>query len=311
MPGQLCRRVSQARLRLTLPGPGSSLGYPASPSRVLRSRFSSLRLSRATAVLTSVPFMAAVGVLVVNDWVLKAAFGNWVTGKLSDVAGLAAFSMFAAALLPRHVRAVFVATAVAFVVWKSPLSDQALEAWNALGLLPLARVKDYSDVLALGVLVPTYRLMQRLREHHWRQYASFARRMGAVAAGIVGIIAFTATSILRPIPIETTAYPVAGSRDEVLAGLDSIGVPIAERSKSRAASSADTLAVRFRHPPERWVALTIEIIDTRPGEAQIRPVALWPHGPPQPTMELLMRAFAAQVVQPLEQWLALRRSEGR
>ena len=31
---------------------------------------------------------AAVVVLVVNDWVLKPRFHDWVTGKLSDVAGL-------------------------------------------------------------------------------------------------------------------------------------------------------------------------------------------------------------------------------
>ncbi len=32
--------------------------------------------------------LAAVVVLVVNDWVLKPRFHDWVTGKLSDVAGL-------------------------------------------------------------------------------------------------------------------------------------------------------------------------------------------------------------------------------
>jgi len=31
---------------------------------------------------------AAVAVLVVNDWVLKPRFHDWLTGKLSDVAGL-------------------------------------------------------------------------------------------------------------------------------------------------------------------------------------------------------------------------------
>jgi hypothetical protein len=278
---------------------------------VLHLQFSSLRLSRATAVLTSAPFVGAVGVLLLNDWVLKGAFGNWLTGKLSDVAGLAAFSMFAAAMFAQQVRPVFVATAVAFVFWKSPLSDGAIEAWNGLGLWPLARVEDYSDLLALGVLIPTYRLMRQMHERRWPRYASFGRRMGAAATGIAGIVAFTATSVLRPTPIETTTYPVLASRDEVLAGLDSIGVPISHRPKNRSSSVADTLVVRFRHPPERWVALTIEIMDARPGEAQIRPVALWPAGPPQPTMELLMRAFTAQVVRPLEEWLALRRSETR
>jgi hypothetical protein len=274
-------------------------------------RFSSLRRSPATAVLTSAPFLVAVAVLLLNDWVLKVAFENWVTGKLSDVAGLAAFSMFAAVVFARHLRTVFFATAVGFLLWKSPLSDGVLEAWNAVGPWPLGRVKDYSDLLALGVLVPTYRHMRQMQELCRPRYASLPRRVAAAAAGLVGIMAFTATSVRRPTPIETTSYPLLASRDEVLAGLDSIGIPISQRSKNRSSSSADTLMVQFRHPPERWVALTIEISEARPGEAQIRPIALWPAGPPQPTMELLMRAFTAQVIKPLEEWLALRRLERR
>lgn len=262
-------------------------------------------------MLTSAPFVAAVGVLVLNDWVLKPAFGNWLTGKLSDIAGLAGVAMFAAALRPRHVRAVFVATAAAFVLWKSPLSDGALEAWNGLDLLPLARVLDYSDLLTLAVLVPTYRLVRRIDGNRSLRHDSVRRGVGAIAIGLVAIIAFTATSVRRSTPIETTPYPMPGSRDEVLAGLDSIGAHIPYPPKNRSASSADTLVIQIRHPPERWVSLTIEISDVRPGEAQIRPVALWPHGPPPPTMELLMRAFRAQVVQPLEEWLALRRLERR
>lgn len=296
---------------LTLPTPGFSLGYPPNQSCVLPLRFSSVRLSRAIAVLTSAPFVAAVGVLVLNDWLLKPAFGNWLTGKLSDVAGLAAFSMFAATMLPRHVRAVFVATAAAFVIWKSPLSDGALEAWNALGLLPLARVQDNSDLLALVVLLPTYRLIRQMHGNRSLRHSSAARSVGAILTGVVAILAFTATSVRTSTPIETTAYPVPGDRDEVLAGLDSVGVHISQPPKNRSASSADTLVVQFRHPPERWVSLTIEISEARPGEAQIRPIALWPQGPPQPTMELLMRAFRAQIVQPLEEWLALRRPERR
>ncbi len=45
-------------------------------------------------LLRSPVLLGAVGVLLLNDFVLKAAFHSWLTGKLSDVAGLAAFTIF-------------------------------------------------------------------------------------------------------------------------------------------------------------------------------------------------------------------------
>ena len=262
--------------------------------------------ARCVVVLTSPPFAIAVGLLLLNDSLLKAAVGNWVTGKLADFAGLAAFSMFFAAMRPAHRRAAFIVTGIAFVLWKSPLSDGALEAWNALGVWPLARVKDYSDLLALGVLVPTYRLVQRMDEKRSARPGPHARRVGALATGITAVIAFTATSVYHPMPIEEVAYSMSGTRDEVIAGLDSARIPMSDRPKKRPSSkAADTLVVHIRQPPERWLAVTIEVRDAGPGESQIRPIALGPHGPP-PTTEAMRRAFIAQVIQPLREWLFVR-----
>lgn len=44
-------------------------------------------------------FLVALALLVVNDQVLKSAYGNWFTGKLSDVAGLVVLPVLAAAAL--------------------------------------------------------------------------------------------------------------------------------------------------------------------------------------------------------------------
>lgn len=65
-------------------------------------------------LLRSPLLLLAVGVLLLNDLVLKAAFHNWLTGKLSDFAGLAAVTIFCCALGPRHVRKVGGAIAVLF-----------------------------------------------------------------------------------------------------------------------------------------------------------------------------------------------------
>jgi hypothetical protein len=49
--------------------------------------------------LLSVPAMTAVVVVILNDHVLKHAAPGWVTGKLSDVAGMAFFPLFLQAVL--------------------------------------------------------------------------------------------------------------------------------------------------------------------------------------------------------------------
>ena len=256
-------------------------------------------------MLTSPAFLVAVGVLLLNDWVLKPACGNWLTGKLSDFAGLMAFSIFWTALLPRHRRSVFIATGAAFALWKSPVSDPALQAWNAMSAWPLARVEDYSDLLALAVLLPTYRLVQEVIERRSARPGALTRRLGAVSAGIIGILAFSATSVARPTPIDGMEYGVPGTRAEVLAGLDSLGIPVSDRPKHRPSSVADTIRVHIRHPPERWLSITVEVYEASAGESQIRPLALRADGP-SPSDESLRRAFSAKVIEPLRAWLAAR-----
>lgn len=124
------------------------------------------------------PFsLTAIAVLVVNDHVLKAAWPGFVTGKLSDVAGLVFFPLLWVALLEplvgaiRDRRSVAIAaslTAVAFALVKTwPPANfayavlggvlqwpaVATQAWLAGLPLPsrfeVACVRDPSDLLAL------------------------------------------------------------------------------------------------------------------------------------------------------------------
>jgi len=47
-----------------------------------------------SAYLCNLAFIVGLGLLLLNDHVLKATYGNWFTGKLSDVAGLLIFPLF-------------------------------------------------------------------------------------------------------------------------------------------------------------------------------------------------------------------------
>lgn len=107
---------------------------------------------RRTDLFVGVPFILSLSILVLNDWLLKAAWHNTLTGKLSDFAGVALFALFWCALFPRHLHRVMAVTVFGFVWWKSPLSQPLIEQWNAWIPLRLGRTVDYSDLFALLVL---------------------------------------------------------------------------------------------------------------------------------------------------------------
>jgi hypothetical protein len=114
-------------------------------------------------LLRSPLLLAAVGALLLNDFVLKSAFHNWLTGKLSDVAGLAAFTIFGCALWPRHVWLVGGCVTAAFVFWKSPLSQPALDMANDFMPWRVGRTVDYSDLLTLPAVLLVCLRAERLR----------------------------------------------------------------------------------------------------------------------------------------------------
>ena len=100
-------------------------------------------------LLLSPAFIAALAVLVANDFVLKQAYPGLVTGKLSDFAGLFAVAIVAFALRPNATRISCIAITAAFAWLKSPLSQPALDAWNGAIPYHLGRVVDGTDLIAL------------------------------------------------------------------------------------------------------------------------------------------------------------------
>jgi hypothetical protein len=109
-------------------------------------------LIRKSRLLLHPVFLLALLILVTNDLYLKWTFHNALTGKLSDFAGLFAFSVFGLALFPQHRRWIPWMAGGLFILWKTPLSTPLIEAWNACGILPFHRVVDPGDLLALLVL---------------------------------------------------------------------------------------------------------------------------------------------------------------
>ena len=124
-------------------------------------------------------YVVALFLLLLNDHVLKPAFPGFVTGKLSDFAGVFAFAAFFASAIPRRAATICAATGALFVWWKSPLSQTVVDA------LGLSRVVDWTDLAALIVLPFAYRLAVR-KPIVWHP-----------ALVCVSLFAFAATSVPR------------------------------------------------------------------------------------------------------------------
>lgn len=117
--------------------------------------------------------LGALAALLVNDHVLKWRYPGWVTGKLSDVAGMIVFPLLACAVFAAVVRRVdrrralavcVAATAIGFALVKlwSPATHACELVLGALqwpltvvaqgalaGVTPVDIVRDPSDLLAL------------------------------------------------------------------------------------------------------------------------------------------------------------------
>ena len=118
--------------------------------------------------LSSPWFLLALLVLGLNDHVLKGpdVLPGWLTGKLSDFAGLVVAPVVLAALVnarTRWTRAASCAAAAAFL-GALQLWPAFVDGWAyAVGLvgIPWHNTADPTDLLALAVLPLTWRVMQR------------------------------------------------------------------------------------------------------------------------------------------------------
>ena len=97
-------------------------------------------------------FVVGLTVLILNDFYLKYEYGNFVTGKLSDFAGLLIFPMFIAALIPNFRKSISILTGIGFFIWKLPLFSPVIDLINQLPFVTIHRVTDYSDYMALLIL---------------------------------------------------------------------------------------------------------------------------------------------------------------
>jgi len=150
-------------------------------------------------VLASPGFVLALVVFVLNDHVLKTAYPGWITGKLSDFAGLVVAPVLLGVLLTawrvaRPMPLAITLTGVGFALAKTSAAGAAVTsaAWSLTGVPTLIRA-DVTDLLALpalGLGWAIHRQVSRQTPPEWR-------RLVAVATGTallpVAVLATAAT----------------------------------------------------------------------------------------------------------------------
>ena len=135
-------------------------------------------------------FIPGIFLLCLNDHYLKYQLSNWFSGKFSDFIGLLIFPMFLQFVFPR-LRVSVLLTGIFFIFWKLPLSTPFITAYNSIAIIPITRVVDYSDLLALSVLPLAYYFIQRIDQY---RISSLPPAVLTWLVAIPAVVVFMATS---------------------------------------------------------------------------------------------------------------------
>ncbi|MBS7255309.1 hypothetical protein [Flavobacterium branchiicola] len=100
-------------------------------------------------------FLFSLTILILNDWFFKTAFHNFITGKLSDFAGLFAFPFFWSVLFPKKTKEIHLGIVLFFIFWKSHFSDAFVDFTETY------RVVDFSDNIALISVFISFRSLKK------------------------------------------------------------------------------------------------------------------------------------------------------
>ena len=133
--------------------------------------------------------------LLANDLYLKLEYPGPITGKLSDVSGIFLITYLSIGVFPRARLLLSALVAVLFAIWKSPISQWAIDTINSNINVTIGRVVDYSDLLALAAIPLAWVCASRCSNdeapRHWR-------RVMATPVLVVAFLGVTGTSVLMP-----------------------------------------------------------------------------------------------------------------
>lgn len=172
-------------------------------------------------------FIACLITLLLNDFYLKQAFSNTLTGKISDFTGLIVFPIFIAYILPNTQKWISIATGILFIIWKTPFVTPIIETFNQAFPLKIQRIIDYSDYSALLVLPVAHRIINQHRNLIFD--SGRLLKFGKIGLASVSFFAICATSIRPPVEIPKGTiyigkeYTIKKSKEETIEMIKSLG----------------------------------------------------------------------------------------
>ncbi len=204
-------------------------------------RFCAMAPDRNQSTLGNPFFLGSLALLIVNDQFLKSQYGNTITGKLSDFAGLFVVSFLAVSLARKHQRSERLALIPIAIIFSLAKTIPAITDTIVGGLdlvLPWSNsiVTDPSDLIALTLLlvVPASLRFKPVPLRLWAKNALF----------LTTVLACTATSQLHPDPVSlgvTENGQVVSVRDSNL--FDFSESPTLPDVEARLVATSETVTV--------------------------------------------------------------------
>ena len=122
---------------------------------------------------------------------MKYEFSNFLTGKISDIAGLFLFPYFLSSFRIKWTKTIYIGTATLFLFWKSPFSQEVINFAQTIGI-GFNRVIDYTDFFALFILPFSFRYFKKqlTTEQKIEKYLT-------IPLGVISLLAIWATTLPR------------------------------------------------------------------------------------------------------------------
>ncbi|MDY8134458.1 hypothetical protein [Aquimarina sp. 2201CG5-10] len=146
--------------------------------------------------LYRIEFITSIFLLLFNDLYLKYEYHNYLTGKLSDFAGLFAFPYFFSCFFPKKIKPIYIFSGVLFVLWKSELSQPIFDFAHSYEI-GIDRTIDYSDLVSLLILPISY--------HFWKSnFRTILNPNKVLKRIIIGVCCFS--FVATTLPHKTLRY---------------------------------------------------------------------------------------------------------
>ena len=172
-------------------------------------------------------FLIGLIILILNDFYLKYEYGNFITGKLSDLSGVLIFPMFLATIIPKLKKSASLITGIGFIIWKLPLFTPVVDLLNQFLPITIYRVIDYTDYIALLILPLSHYLINCKNcnpDISWMQLKNLPK----YSLLVIAFFTFTATSVvMREMPRGTIyiggSHTIKLSKDSVISSIKRMG----------------------------------------------------------------------------------------